>query len=273
MDDFERKEWYLWPCRAYPGAFNMSVDHRLARTYGILLDKPLLRFFTWDPYCISLGFHQNPEDVDRELCEQEGIDLVRRPTGGRAILHAEELTYSVVYPFGNLDVSGFYRLIHLPFVKALQNWGIPAEFQPSQADFRKFYRTENSALCFATSAKYEVEIEGRKLIGSAQRVYEHSILQHGSVLLGDYHQKLIDFLKLSPDIRKKVQTYMENHTIHIWRYKLELTAEKLAELVTQQFSELFGIRFQLIYDNKDLVDALEKNLETGQFQIMTEISH
>ncbi|UCE07533.1 MAG: lipoate--protein ligase family protein, partial [bacterium] len=197
MDRIDLKDWYIWPYQFYSGDYNMFIDHWLARYFEKILDKPILRFYGWHPPCISLGYHQNASDINQDFCESKSIDVVRRPTGGRAILHAQELTYSVIYPYRNLDISNFYRLIHIPFVLALQELGIHASFEPSQADFQKIYKTDRAFLCFATSAKYEVEIEGRKLIGSAQRVYEKAILQHGSVLLGPQHQKLVNFLNIS----------------------------------------------------------------------------
>jgi len=243
VDEFEIKEWYLWSCQSFPGLFNMSADHYLARQLGKKLDRPLLRFFTWKPFCISLGFHQKTDDLDLTRCQKDGLDVVRRPTGGRAILHARELTYSVVYPYGSLDVTSLYRLIHLPFVNALQQLGVPAEFKPSQTDFRKFYRSDQQAVCFATSAKYEVEIEGRKLIGSAQRVYENSVLQHGSLLLGDDHEKLVDYLDLPGEKKNLMREYIRQHTATVWQFVSGVTAESLAEKVREQFTRNFNIRF------------------------------
>lgn len=244
MDDFEIKEWYLWSCRSFPGLFNMSADHYLARQLGKKLDRPLLRFFTWKPFCISLGFHQNVEDLNPEHCAQDGIDIVRRPTGGRAILHAQELTYSVIYPYGSPEVTSLYRLIHLPFVSALQQLGIPAEFKPAQTDFRKFYQSDRQAVCFATSAKYEVEIAGRKLVGSAQRVYENSVLQHGSLLLGDEHEKLVDYLNLPGEKKNRMREHIRQHTATAWQFLPGVTAEILAEKVREQFARNFNIRFR-----------------------------
>ena len=257
MADFAEKVWYLWPCSSYSGAFNMAVDDFLVHQTGKLLDRPLLRFYTWQPYCISLGYHQNIEDVDVARCQQEGIQVVRRPTGGRAVLHAEELTYSVVYPIRDVQVEEFYRLVHLPFVRALRELGVPAEFQQAQADFRTFYKTDSAPVCFATSARYEVEIEGRKLIGSAQRVYERAILQHGSLLLGQAHEHLVDLLHLPEAKRRAMREYMREHTATVWQYRPGVSPEHLADKVTRAFQELYGIRFIPYQQHSALQKALE----------------
>ncbi len=267
MEKLEQKEWYLWPCEAHRGAFNMAVDDFLARQIGNQLDRPVLRFFIWNPFCISLGYHQKIDDIDLSKCEQAGIEVVRRPTGGRAILHAEELTYSVVYPFRELDVGGFYRLIHLPFVQALRELGVPAEFQKAQADFRQFYKTEKRAVCFATSAQYEVEAEGRKLIGSAQRVYEGAILQHGSLLLGPYHEKLVDFLQLSPKRKEELLQYIQGHTAYTDRYRPGLTAEKLAREVARHFQSMYGIHFLPLDANSELRKTIEQGIRMTDFSL------
>jgi len=273
VDNFAVKEWYLWPCQAFSGAANMQLDHFLARQLGKLLDRPILRFFSWDPYCISLGFHQKISDIDQELCVARSLEVVRRPTGGRAILHAEELTYSVIYPFDNLDVAEFYRLVHLPFVAALQEWHIPAEFQPSQADFRNIYKTDRALLCFATSAKYEVEIQGKKLIGSAQRVYENAILQHGSILLGPAHKELVNFLNISPDQKIEMEQYLQNHTICLWEYDPGISAASLARHCENHFRKYFDLQFCPFSNNKRLVAILNEQLKHSEFAILNQLKN
>jgi lipoate-protein ligase A len=266
--NFGISEWYLWECESHPGAFNMMADHFLARRMGGLLDRPLLRFFKWQPYCISLGYHQNVGEIDREACRESGIDVVRRPTGGRAILHAEELTYSIVYPFGSLDVSDFYRLTHLPFVEALCDLGMAAEFRKSQADFKSFYKSDRSSVCFATAAQYEVEMEGKKLIGSAQRVYENSILQHGSLLLGPYHEKIVNFLNIPENKREVLADYIRSHTAHLAEFNADLAAEFLAAKITEGFERMFGIRFKSLEENSAIKSALADLSGENQFNIL-----
>jgi lipoate-protein ligase A len=270
VDNFAVKDWYLWPCQAFSGAVNMQLDHFLARQMGRFLDRPILRFFTWNPYCISLGFHQKISDINQELCAARSLEIVRRPTGGRAILHAEELTYSVIYPFENLDVAEFYRLIHIPMVAALQQWQIPAEFQPAQADFRHIYKTDRAFLCFTASAQHEVEIQGKKLIGSAQRVYEHAILQHGSILLGAAHKELVNLLNILPEQKIKMEQYLQNHTICLWEYDPRISAETLARHIENYFREQFDLQFAPLSNNKRLFAILNEQSKHSEFAILNQ---
>ena len=246
----------------------MFMDHWLARQVGKFLDKPLLRFYGWQPSCISLGYHQNAFDVSHDLCMQQGIDVVRRPTGGRAILHAEELTYSVIYPYQDLDISDFYRLIHVPFILALKKMKVSASFEASQADFRNIYRTDRAFLCFASSAKFEVKISGKKLIGSAQRVYEHAILQHGSLLLGSQHEKLVDFLNLPESRKIKMKQYIRDHTTNVWAYQPDMDIQPLANEIREQFTGQYGINFQELHRNRRLTEEIENLFNYREFSIV-----
>jgi lipoate-protein ligase A len=268
VDRFEITDWYLWPCQAFAGDFNMVVDHLLAREYGRRLDKPLLRFFTWNPYCISLGYHQKATDISRKQCIEKGIDLVRRPTGGRAILHAEELTYSVIYPFNNRDVSQFYKNIHIPFVQTLNQLGIPASFEKVQPDFRSIYKTDRSLLCFATSAKHEVEIDGKKLIGSAQRIYENAILQHGSLLIGAFHEEIVNFLEIQESARTRMKRYIQEHTGYLNLYQNTISLTQLSREISEEFRRTYDIHFTDFSTNPFLASLTEQMPDTSEFAIL-----
>jgi lipoate-protein ligase A len=269
MDNFFIKHWYIWQNHPYSGAFNMQIDHFLACQLNGVLDRPLLRFFTWDPYCISLGYHQKEDEINQELCDKVGYDIVRRPTGGRAILHAEELTYSVIYPFKGIEIVDSYRMIHLPFVSALCNLNIPAEFRATQVNLRNVYKTEKASLCFASSAKYEVEVKGKKIIGSAQRVYEHSILQHGSLLLGSKHEQIIDFINLSKEKKETLKKYIKNHTTYIWQYFENINSNELAQSIQLEFEKIFNITFTPIEENPELKETIDK--QNGILNLATQV--
>jgi lipoate-protein ligase A len=269
VDKFDLKNWYIWPCRSYPGDYNMAADHILARAMITVIDRPLLRFFTWNPYCISLGYHQRTSNINLPLCRQNRIDVVRRPTGGRAILHAAELTYSVVHPFNDRDTGQFYHMIHTPMVEALHVLNIPAEFEPVQADFRQIYKTDRAYACFATSARYEVEIEGKKLIGSAQRIYEQAILQHGSILLGNRHESLIDFLNFPKNKKVLMKEYIRKHTASVWQYHPLISAEELALLVQEKFESYFGIQFVSFIETEFFQQKLKPGKIGQEFSIQT----
>jgi lipoate-protein ligase A len=180
------------------GAFNMAVDESLARALASGDGAPTLRLFRWRPWAISLGYNQSAEELDAARCAADGIDIVRRPTGGRAILHAEELTYSVVMPAGRKSILQVYNEISTALVRGLALFGVEVSLQKSQPDFSREYRSSSSIPCFSSSARYEIEWRGRKLVGSAQRRFSGPggdvVLQHGSILCGDAHIRLADYL-------------------------------------------------------------------------------
>jgi lipoyl(octanoyl) transferase len=177
----------------HPGAVNMARDERL-------LDRwrpgrpPVLRLYRWQPHAVSHGFHQRLEDFDHEAIDRLGFDLAKRPTGGRAILHAEELTYSVVGAspselFGD-TLHTCYMRINEALVAFLRELGCEVEISGGED------RGEmKQALCFKSAGQHEIRVRGRKLVGSAQRRTEGRFLQHGSILVGQAHTDLLECLR------------------------------------------------------------------------------
>jgi len=180
-------EWRLVIDDALPGALNMARDQAILDLYA-RLQQPTLRMYRWQPACVSLGLAQRwARDVDHAACYALGIDVVRRPTGGRAILHEHELTYSVVvgldHPLvGRSSVAHSYRALSAALQGGLARLGVQSAFAPEQA--RRAHRpSHESAACFDEPASYEITVGGRKLIGSAQARQHDVLLQHGSLLL------------------------------------------------------------------------------------------
>lgn len=199
------------------GSFNMLFD--LQRTLDCSEGKalPMFRIYGWKPWAVSLGFNQKEEDIDKELCKKYGFDLVRRPTGGRAVLHSNELTYSVVLPVPpNASVHSLYRDIHFILLEGLRRLGSEEiDFEKSQPNFREVYQRDTlSVSCFASSARYEIMARGKKIVGSAQRLFGNTLLQHGSILIGKGHEMLADVSKLSDDTKREaLKKYILNHSI------------------------------------------------------------
>jgi lipoate-protein ligase A len=179
--------WRLLITEATDGATNMAIDEALWRSRQAGASLPTLRFFAWAPPTVSLGYGQ-PLDrhVDVDACRALGVGLVRRPTGGSAIYHdgpERELTYSVVATAGDLgigpDLLETYRWIGAALLRGLRALGAPAELVPERPPAGPV-----PAFCFARTGVFEIEVGGRKLVGSAQRRQGDSFLQHGAVLLG-----------------------------------------------------------------------------------------
>lgn len=161
-------------------------------------DEAFFRVYQWNPYCISLGANQKFEDINLARAAEDHIDLVKRPTGGRAILHAEEVTYSVILPTDSgLSSQEIYRKISCALVRGLHRFDSElqsVELEKAQPDFAALLKDPSGVMCFASTARSEIKYKGHKLVGSAQRKMENVVLQHGSILCGDYHLHLMDYL-------------------------------------------------------------------------------
>jgi lipoate-protein ligase A len=182
-----RRRWRLLITEPADGATNMAIDEALWRGRQAGHSSPTVRCFGWAPPTVSLGYGQ-PLDrhVDVEACRALGVGLVRRPTGGSAIYHdgpERELTYSVAATAADLgigpDLLETYRWIGAALLRGLRALGAPAELVPERPPDGPV-----PAFCFARTGVFEIEVDGRKLVGSAQRRQGDSFLQHGAVLLG-----------------------------------------------------------------------------------------
>src|SRR3984893_13338742 len=179
------------------GGWNMAVDEVLLDGVAEGSAPPTLRFYEWAPPCLSLGYFQPFEVVDVDGCRSLGVDVVRRPTGGRAILHDRELTYSVALPASELGHDGgvlpsYYR-ISLALQAGLPRLGAPATLAPESAACSL---AVHGPVCFDRPSAHEILLHGRKLVGSAQMRRGGGILQHGSILIEPRIDKLTACLRL-----------------------------------------------------------------------------
>jgi lipoate-protein ligase A len=174
---------------------NMAIDEELLSTAQAGNAVPVLRFYTWNPPAVSLGRFQKIETaVDSDACKRRGFPIVRRPTGGRAVLHHEELTYCIVSradnPLFPPDVLGTYKVIATGLLAGLKGLGIPAEMVSHGGRHAALVnKADNCPSCFSSPSWYEIVVNGKKIIGSAQRRLSHAFLQHGSILI-DYDPTL-----------------------------------------------------------------------------------
>jgi lipoate-protein ligase A len=179
-------EWRLIVDAPAHGAWNMAVDEALAEAVDTGASPPVLRLYRWAPPCLSLGFAQPYAAADAAFCAAHAIDVVRRPTGGRAVLHHLELTYAVCAPLGrppfSRDLQAAYQAICGALVAGLRRLGVAAELSGAPAG--GMIKPTAAIPCFIGPAAGEVVVGERKLIGSAMRRTGDSILQHGSILEG-----------------------------------------------------------------------------------------
>jgi lipoate-protein ligase A len=167
------------------GACNMAIDETLLESVSNKARRPTLRLYRWDPFCLSLGYGQTSADVDWERLNARGWQVVRRPTGGKAILHGDELTYSLTLPLDDDvaqgDIVESYRRISQGLIEALSLLGLAPQSERARP------RGERTGpVCFEVPSHYEITVGGRKLIGSAQVRRRAGLLQHGTLpLMGD----------------------------------------------------------------------------------------
>jgi len=205
--------WRLLVTEPADGATNMAVDEVLWRGRRAGTSPPTLRFFAWAPPTVSLGYGQALEnEVDQDVCRALGVGLVRRPTGGSAIYHdgpERELTYSVAALNDDLgigtDLLASYRWIARALARGLRALGAPVETVERRREYGPV-----PAFCFARTGTYELELDGRKVVGSAQRRHGRSFLQHGSILLGIDLARVATIFPTTPDPRAAIATLEES---------------------------------------------------------------
>ncbi|MCL5037870.1 MAG: lipoate--protein ligase family protein [Chloroflexi bacterium] len=174
---------------------NMAYDEALMTGVrrGI---PPTLRLYSWEPPGVSLGYFQPYSDADAASCKKMGVDIVRRPTGGRAILHDQELTYSVIMkiPDGEDGILlNTFKYINKGLLSGLSRLGVDAELVPRSSGVSP-RKAAGVAACFSSPSAYEVQAGGRKLLGSAQFRKDGVLMQHGSLPIKLEREKLFSCL-------------------------------------------------------------------------------
>lgn len=250
MELSENKVWEFFDSGYSTGAQNMAVDLELVekcRCEGI----SYLRFYRWRPYALSLGYNQNKAAndlyIDYRKCRSDNIDIVTRPTGGRAVLHSEELTYSVVLK-SDQPVHELYRDISLAIINGLKLLGPEFEklaFTKDTPDLLKLIKTGMYNLCFNSAIKNEINYEGRKLVGSAQRKFGDIVLQHGSILLGDHHKQIVNYLNISDEDRANMRNEIDAKTTCINEIAgFEIGHETVSNAVFEGFKNTYNVDFK-----------------------------
>jgi lipoate-protein ligase A len=215
---------------------------------------PTLRFYQWSPPCISLGKRQPLSGIDLERCRRDGVQVVRRSTGGLAILHTDELTYSLATypddPRGGGPILDSYRKLSQGLVRGLGLLGIVAQMQPVSPG----ERSSATAACFEAPSAYEITVDGRKLIGSAQTRPHGRLLQHGSIPLTGDIGRLARYL-LAPGTSADVSAQAEELALHLRRRATTLEAVLGRPIPFAEVAAAMARGF---------VEALNLNLEAGE---------
>ncbi len=245
----KNRKWEFIDSGFRSGIFNMDFDMKLVERCRNE-DTSFLRFYRWKPYALSLGYNQgrfaNEINIDYSKCKAEGLDVVTRPTGGRAVLHSEELTYSVVFR-SQKPIRDLYRDISMAILKGLKTLGPVFEklsFTNETPDILKLIKTGMYNLCFNSSVKYEINYKGKKLVGSAQRKFGDIVLQHGSILIGNHHRNIVNYLNITGEERVKMIREIEYKTICLNDIaKKKMDHKEVSEAVFEGFKNSFGMNF------------------------------
>ncbi len=212
--------WYFINSGACSPSYNMALDEALLHWHSNGEMPPVIRFYEWNPATLSIGYFQKAHrDVDFDQLHKHNVGFVRRPTGGRAVLHEHELTYSIVvserYPNMPKTVTEAYRVLSEGLLNGFINLGLDAYFSVPQTEAEKLaLQKPKSAVCFDAPSWYELVVEGRKIAGSAQTRQEGVILQHGSLLIDLDQEKLLSIFKFKDEeAREKMRQNLPLKTV------------------------------------------------------------
>ncbi|MFC4078260.1 lipoate--protein ligase family protein [Salinithrix halophila] len=260
-------QWRLLDSGLKNSAENMAIDEAILTAHSEGKVPPTIRFYGWDPATLSIGYFQKVhKEVDMDALKERGLGFVRRPTGGRAVLHDQELTYSVVVREDSPDmptsVTQSYRVISSGLLEGFRRLQLEAEMVPLESEEEKAqYESMGSAACFDSPSNYELVVEGRKVAGSAQTRQRGVILQHGSILLQLDVDQLFDVLRFpSERVKERMKKGFLTKAVALNQLREEpVTMEEAVDAFAYGFSKGMGIqlvRGELTEDEKRLAEDL-----------------
>jgi len=191
-------EWRVIEDIPRDGTANMAIDRAILAACESSEVLPTLRLYSWERPTLTVGYAQNIDrEIDFEKCLEQGIQVVRRPTGGRALLHHHEVTYSFTAPIPHPkfppSLYGVYKVISQALIEGLVEVGVKDAVLASSKKAKKDYLSFHSPSCLSSINHWEIEVRGAKLVGSAQRRTKNAFLQQGSILI-DCDRKLLNSL-------------------------------------------------------------------------------
>lgn len=239
------RQWRLLVDEPRKGAENMAVDATLLRQVASGQSRPTLRLYAWEPLCLSLGYGQSVQDADADRLQQHGWHLVRRPTGGKSILHGDELTYSVTLPrdheLAQGDVVESYRRISQALLRALQILGLAP-----QSERQAKGNQGVGPVCFEVPSHYEITVQGKKLIGSAQVRQRDGILQHGSLPLHGDIARICEALRYPDEATREAARHKVRQRATTLSAALNrlVSWDEAAQALMQGFATTFDLYFE-----------------------------
>jgi len=244
------EEWRLLITGSHTAAENMAIDHAILSSHSQGRVPPTVRFYAWDPPAISIGYFQSlTEEIDIPACDHYGVDYVRRITGGGAVFHEEEVTYSIVvdetHPFFTKNILESYQRICGAIIKGLYHLKIDCSYAPIN----------------------DIIVDNKKISGNAQTRKYQTILQHGTILTDVDVEKMFTLLivpnekikdKLIKDVTQRVTSlkHVLGHTV---------TFDTVSSVLAQGFEEEFDIilkKGDLTEQERDLAKQYQKDCFT-----------
>ena len=246
-------------------AENMAIDEAIFNCVQDGRSVSTIRFYDWEPSTVSCGYNQEVvKEVDLSALKKRNYSFVRRPTGGRVVLHDNEVTYAVISPaIGRLsgNVTESYSEISKALAKGLELMGIDVDFE--KGNLSSVHQRQAANPCFTSSSRYELSYQRKKIVGSAQVRKNNCLLQHGSILLNHDQGKLAHILPgLSYDQKERMASYLKRRTISINEIlNVPINYDEAVKFLMNGFKEKW------IMDNFNI----HENLETYELKIAEQL--
>ncbi|GAB0316523.1 biotin/lipoate A/B protein ligase family protein [Staphylococcus pseudintermedius] len=268
--------WHFMNTGSHHPYYNMALDEALLNFVSRGEIDPVVRFYTWNPPTLSIGYFQRlSKEIDIEKVKEKGYGLVRRQTGGRGVLHDKELTYSVIVPEAHPDmpqtVTEAYRVISGGLLEGFKSLGFDAHFAvPRSKEEREKLKQPRSSVCFDAPSWYELVVEGKKIAGSAQTRQKGVILQHGSILQDVDIDDLFDmFIFKNERLKAKMKEAFVEKAVAINDLSKEtITLAQMEVAFKEGFKKALDIEFkplELTVAQQDEVKALEEKYRSEAF--------
>ena len=238
--------WRLIRDKDYNGLTNMAIDEAISHACGEEKSPTTLRLYGWKSPTVSIGYGQNAHsDIDFNFCKSAGIDVIKRPTGGRAVLHENELTFSISSstenPLFPKNILKSHKKISEALLVGINRLGIKAELHHKSKK-----KLPRHPVCFYSPSMYELVVDGKKIVGCAQRRFKNSFLEHGSIPLRLNRNKISSILKdnLFSSNKNIESFYLENmaglHELGSYFFPID----QIIKNIVAGFEDYFGISFE-----------------------------